>query len=835
MYEKFTNKAREAIKCAKKEAERLNHDYIGTEHILLGIVKEGTGIAFNVLENFELDYDKIKNAVEKLAKPSPDTVTVGEIPFTPRAKKVLDYGIEEAKKLEHDYIGTEHLLLGLLRETEGIAIQSLSALGIKVSDIRKEVLRFLEKDDDTITDSASTSTPQANATSEGKQPKKQQSASASPSKTPALDSFSRDLTKLAKEGRLDPCIGRQREVRRILQILARRLKNNAVLIGEAGVGKTAIIEGLAQMIVNGEAPKMLQNKRLVELDLAAMVAGTKYRGQFEERIKAVLNEINQNKNIILFIDELHTLVGAGGAEGSIDAANTFKPALARGELQCIGATTLNEYRKYIEKDAALERRFQSVMINEPTVEETIDILNGLKGYYEKFHGVHLMEDSIEEAVKLSVRYMNERFLPDKAIDIIDEAGASIRIESGIIPKEIKDIEELVLLLNKDKEKAVSNEQFELAAEYRDKSEQMTEKINSIKNNIENAPVVDISVSKIRDVVSVMTGIPISQIGTTEKKKLMQMESGLHKTIVSQDDAISTVCRAIRRSRAGLKDPKRPVACLLFLGPTGVGKTLTAKALANLLFGSEDLLIKIDMSEYGEKHSVSRLIGAPPGYIGHDEGGQLTEKVRRKPYSVVLFDEIEKADPESLNIFLQIMEDGCLTDSIGRKVSFQNCIVIMTSNIGAERVKTGSLGFARQNSIEHEKNAHRLKEEVNRSFKPEFVNRFDDIVYFRSLNKEDIYNIVDIEFRKIQERLTENNIDINLDLSAKEFLVSIGYDKDFGARPLRRAVEQNIEDLITDEILTDKIKSGDTVTVFKEIGQEKLSYKIEAEVSENVPS
>jgi len=828
MYEKFTNKAREAIKCAKKEAERLNHDYIGTEHILLGIVKEGTGIAFNVLENFDLDYNKIKVEIEKLAKPSPDTVTVGELPFTPRAKKVLDYAIEEAKKLEHDYIGTEHLLLGLLRESEGIAIRSLASLGVKAAEIRKEILRFLEKDDE-----EDTSTPTQDPQKPSEERKTVKKQAPTQSKTPALDAYSRDLTKLAKEGKLDPCIGRQRETRRILQILARRLKNNAVLIGEAGVGKTAIVEGLAQMIVNGEAPRIIANKRVVELDLAAMVAGTKYRGQFEERIKGVLNEIQQNKNIILFIDELHTLVGAGGAEGSIDASNTFKPALSRGELQCIGATTLNEYRKYVEKDAALERRFQSVVINEPSISETVDILNGLKGYYEKFHGVHLLDESIEEAVKLSVRYMNERFLPDKAIDIIDEAGASIRIENGTFPREIKDIEDLVTTLNKDKETAVANEQFELAAEYRDKSEKLTGKINSIKSSIENAPVVDISISKIRDVVSVMTGIPMNQIGITEKKKLLQMEGDLHKIIVSQNDAIGTICRAIRRSRAGLKDPKRPVACLLFLGPTGVGKTLTAKALAQSLFGSEDLLIKIDMSEYGEKHSVSRLIGAPPGYIGHEEGGQLTEKVRRKPYSVVLFDEIEKADPEALNIFLQIMEDGCLTDSIGRKVSFQNCIVIMTSNVGSERTKHGSMGFSKSDEIDYLRKSQQLKEEVNRQFKPEFVNRFDDIVYFRNLSKEDIYLIVDIEFGKIQKRLAENEIEITLDKTAKDYLVEIGFDKEFGARPLRRAVEQNIEDLMTDEILADKIKNGDTVVISKEQDKEKLSYHIESSVAEPV--
>jgi len=828
MYERFTNKAREAIKCAKKEAERLNHDYIGTEHILLGIVKEGTGIGFNVLENFGLDYEKIRIEVEKLARPSDDIATIGELPFTPRARAILEFAVEEAKKLDHDYIGTEHLLLGLLREEEGIAMHSLTNLQVNPASVKKEILRFLEKDEEVEPESAESA--------EKKDASKKGAAAAAKkeSKTPALDSFSRDLTKLASEGKLDPCIGRQREIRRVLQILARRLKNNAVLIGEAGVGKTAIVEGLAQMIASGEAPTILSNKRLVELDLAAMVAGTKYRGQFEERIKTVLNEIQKSKNIILFIDELHTLIGAGGAEGSIDASNTFKPALARGELQCIGATTLKEYRQHVEKDSALERRFQPVVVNEATIEETVEILHGLKGYYEKFHGVSLMDEAIEEAVKLSVRYMNERFLPDKAIDIIDEAGASVRIDNGSHPRELKDLDNLVSILNKDKETAVSNEQFELAAEYRDRADKLNQKVNSIRNGIDNAPVVEINTTKIRDVVSVMTGIPISQIGLAEKKRLIQMDQELHKSIVSQNDAISTICRAIRRSRAGLKDPKRPVACLLFLGPTGVGKTLTAKSLAETLFGSDELLIKIDMSEYMEKHSVSRLIGAPPGYIGHEEGGQLTEKVRRKPYSVVLFDEIEKADQEALNIFLQIMEDGCLTDNIGRKVSFKNSIVIMTSNIGAERVKHGSLGFSKTSDDDaHERSKHQLKEEITRQFRPEFVNRFDDIVYFRSLTKEDIFKIVDIEFDKIKKRLEENNITIVLDPSAKDYLVETGFDKEFGARPLRRAVEQNIEDLMTDEILADKIKNGDTVIISKEQDKEKLSYKIGPPVNDLV--
>jgi ATP-dependent Clp protease ATP-binding subunit ClpC len=824
---------------ARQEAERFNHDYIGTEHVLLGLVKEGSGVAANVLENLDVDLEKVRLEVEKLVKPAPDVVTMGQLPFTPRAKKVLEFAIDEARALDHNYVGTEHLLLGLLREQEGLAAQVLMNLGLKLEDVRNEVMEFLGAETQQSKDAEPQGggEPSGGPSGGGGQPQQGQAqGKAGESKTPALDSFGRDLTELAKEGKLDPVIGRKNEIERVLQILARRTKNNPVLLGEAGVGKTAIVEGFAQMVVEGEVPELLRNRRVVVLDLAMMVAGTKYRGQFEERIKAVMNEVRRSKNVILFIDELHTLVGAGGAEGSIDASNVLKPALARGEVQCIGATTLDEYRKYIEKDSALERRFQTIMVNPPSQDETIAILKGLRDKYEAHHRVRILDIALEESVKLSDRYITGRFLPDKAIDVIDEAGSRVRLSKMTRPPDLKDIEKEIAELEMEKEQAVAGQDFETAAEYRDRAEILRNQMKKIQkewreSSSETVGTVDEEV--VREVISKMTGIPLRKMQGQETERLLKMEDSLHKRVISQHEAVTTIAKAVRRSRAGLKDPRRPIGSFIFLGPTGVGKTLLAKALAEFMFGDQEALIQIDMSEYMEKHAVSRLVGAPPGYVGYEEGGQLTEKIRRRPYSVVLLDEIEKAHPEIFNILLQIMEDGKLTDSYGRHVDFRNTILIMTSNVGAKLIKdSGSIGFGRRSEEANYVDLKRkLTQKMEEEFRPEFIARLDDVIVFHHLTGDDISKIVHLEVAQVTKRLREKEIGLTLTKEGLDFLMEKGTNLDMGARPLRRAVEKYIEDPLSEEILRGTIPPKNKVEALPDAKRENLVFRI---VGEFVP-
>ena len=808
MYERFTDRARKVMQLANQEAQRFNHEYIGTEHILLGLVKEGSGVAANVLKNLDVDLRKIRLEVEKLVQSGPEMVTMGKLPQTPRAKKVIEYSMEEARNLNHNYVGTEHILLGLLREQEGVAAQVLMNLGLKLEEVREEVLNLLghgvegEGGDRGGRESSST---ESHHTKGGK------------SKTPALDSFGRDLTELARQNKLDPVIGRGREIERAIQVLCRRTKNNPVLLGEAGVGKTAIVEGFAQRVVEGNVPELLTEKRIVVLDLAMMVAGTKYRGQFEERIKAVMNEVRRAKNTILFIDELHTLVGAGGAEGAIDAANVLKPALARGEIQCIGATTLDEYRKYIEKDSALARRFQEILVDPTNKKETISILKGLRERYEEHHRVQITDDAIDSAVELSGRYITGRCLPDKAIDVIDEAGARVRLRTMTRPPDLKEIDEEVERLNKEKEEAVANQDFERAASLRDQADKLKKKKESItrewrEKSRETDGVVDEEV--IAEVVSKMTGIPLTRMSTEDSVRLMRMEDELHGRVISQNEAIKAVSKAVRRSRSGLKDPKRPTGCFIFAGPTGVGKTLLAKALAEFMFGDEDALIQIDMSEYMEKHNVSRLIGAPPGYVGFEEGGQLTEKIRRRPYAVVLLDEIEKAHPDVFNMLLQVMEEGRLTDSFGRNVDFRNVILIMTTNAGAEAIKNeSSFGFQKPDAdASYENMKERVNERIEKVFRPEFLNRLDDTIIFRHLTNEDLKEVIDLELAKVRARLEDRGFALELTNEAKEFLIKKGSNLDYGARPLRRAIENFVEDPLSEELLRGEFKRTDTIVV-----------------------
>jgi len=816
MYERFTDRARKVMQLANQEAQRFNHEYIGTEHILLGLVKEGSGVAANVLKNLDVDLRKIRLEVEKIVQSGPDMVTMGKLPQTPRAKKVIEYSMEEARNLNHNYVGTEHILLGLLREQEGVAAQVLMNLGLKLEDVREEVLNLLGHGMETS--EAGERAVSSGTTKGGK------------SKTPALDSFGRDLTELARQGKLDPVIGRQNEIERVIQILSRRQKNNPVLLGEAGVGKTAIVEGFAQMVIENNVPELLRDKRIVVLDLAMMVAGTKYRGQFEERIKAVMNEVRRAKNTILFIDELHTLVGAGGAEGAIDASNVLKPALSRGELQCIGATTLDEYRKYIEKDGALERRFQTVLVEPPSQDEAVEILRGLRDRYEAHHRVRITDEALRAAVELSSRYITGRCLPDKAIDVIDEAGARIRLKSMVRPPDLKDIEEEIERLNQSKEEAVANQDFEKAASLRDKADKKKkEKENLARDWREKAQESDGIVDEevISEVVSKMTGIPLTRLSKADAARLLEMEGDLQKRVISQAEAIKSIAKAVRRSRSGLKNPKRPTGVFIFAGPTGVGKTLLAKSLAAFMFGDQDALIQIDMSEYMEKHNVSRLIGAPPGYVGYEEGGQLTEKIRRRPYAVVLLDEIEKAHPDVFNMLLQIMEEGHLTDSFGRKVDFKNTVIIMTTNVGASAIHSGDVfGFGKKDEdSSYEKMKERLKHEIEREFKPEFLGRVDDIIVFRHLTREDLKRIIDIELGKVRERLYERGHKLVLTDGAKEFLIDKGSDLDFGARPLRRAIESYIEDPLAEELLkgTFEGKNLITVTVAETGDQKHLSF------------
>ena len=810
MFDRFTDRARKVMNLAKSEAQRLNHEYIGTEHILLGLVQEGSGVAANVLRNMGIDLKRIRAEIEKLVKGSSTMVPMGNLPFTPRAKKVLELSLEEASQLGHNYIGTEHLLLGLIKESEGIAARVLTNLGVKLEHVREEVLEFLgapQGGEESEEGGERGSGGQAAGGGGGEE--SEASGEAGPrgakGKTPALNAFGRDLTKLARENHLDPVIGRKDEIERVIQILSRRTKNNPVLLGEAGVGKTAIVEGLAQNIVTGEVPEILKNKRLVVLDLAMMVAGTKYRGQFEERIKSVMNEVRRAKNIILFIDELHTLVGAGGAEGAIDASNVLKPALSRGEIQCIGATTLTEYRKYIEKDAALERRFQSVMVEPPTPKQTVEILKGLRERYEKHHNVQITDGALELAVELSTRYITGRFHPDKAIDVMDEAGARVRLKAMTAPPDLKELELEILKLDKEKEECVAEQDFERAAYLRDYADKLRKKRDQIERDWKSgAAEIDGTVDEdvIAETVSKMTGVPLTRLDKGEAQRLLKMEDELHRTVVSQDEAIIAISKAVRRTRSGLKDPRRPMGSFLFLGPTGVGKTHLAKQLARFLFGTEEALVQIDMSEYMEKHNASRLVGAPPGYVGYEEGGQLTEKIRRRPYAVVLLDEIEKAHPDVYNMLLQIMEEGRLTDSFGRQVDFRNVLLIMTSNIGASIIKNQSgLGFASRDS---EKSFERMKEnlmnEVRRHFRPEFLNRLDDVIVFRPLESKDLIKILDIELRGIRDRLASRGLTLELSPTATELIIKDGTNLDMGARPLRRAVEHLLEDALSEELL-----------------------------------
>jgi ATP-dependent Clp protease ATP-binding subunit ClpC len=825
MYERFTDRARKVMQLANQEAQRFNHEYIGTEHILLGLVKEGSGVAANVLKNLEVDLRKIRLEVEKLVQSGPEMVTVGKLPQTPRAKKVIEYSMEEARNLNHSYVGTEHILLGLLREQEGVAAQVLMNLGLKLEDVREEVLNLLGHG----LEGAEVS-ERGGRTGEGES--SGASGKSSKSKTPALDSFGRDLTELAKKGELDPVIGREREIERATQILCRRTKNNPVLLGEAGVGKTAIVEGFAQRVVDGEVPEILADKRIVVLDLAMMVAGTKYRGQFEERIKAVMTEVRRVRNTILFIDELHTLVGAGGAEGAIDAANVLKPALARGEIQCIGATTLDEYRKYIEKDNALARRFQEIIVEPTGKAETIAILKGLRGRYEEHHRVQFTDDAVVAAVEMSERYITARCLPDKAIDVIDEAGARVRLRTMTRPPDLKEIDEEVEKLNKEKEDAVANQDFEKAANLRDQAEKLRKKKDQItqewrEKSQQTDGVVDEEV--IAEVVSKMTGIPLTRLSTEDSMRLLKMEDELHKRVISQVAAVSAISKAVRRSRSGLKDPKRPTGSFIFAGPTGVGKTLLAKALAEYMFGDADALVHIDMSEYMEKHNVSRLIGAPPGFVGYEEGGQLTEKIRRRPYAVVLFDEIEKAHPDVFNMLLQVMEEGRLTDSFGRNIDFRNTILIMTTNAGAEAIKNeASFGFSRPDAdASYESMKQRVMEQIERVFRPEFLNRLDDTIIFRHLTNEDLKGVIDFELAKVRERLMERGLNLVLTDAAKEFLIKEGSNLDYGARPLRRAIEQRIEDPLGEELLRGAFVGMDTIKVtgiLENTDSEKIDLK-----------
>jgi ATP-dependent Clp protease ATP-binding subunit ClpC len=821
MMNNFTPRAQQVLALARKEADRFNHNYVGTEHLLLGLIKLGQGVAVNVLQKMSLDLETVRMEVEKQVGSGPETKMVGNIPYTPRVKKVLALAGKEAKSLQHSYVGTEHILLGLLREGEGVAARVLKNLEVDIERTRNEILRELD--------------PNFAPQEEG-DAVPTEAGGKKDSKTPALRAFGRDLTELAKKGELDPVIGRADEIERVVQILCRRTKNNPVLIGEAGVGKTAIAEGLAQEIVAGNIPELLHEKKVITLDLALMVAGTKYRGQFEERIKAVMDEIRRNKNVILFIDELHTIVGAGSAEGAMDASNIIKPALSRGELQCIGATTLNEYRKYIEKDAALERRFQTVKVEAPSVEETILILKGIRPKYEAHHKARILDESLEAAAKLTDRYLTGRFLPDKAIDVMDEAGSRARIAAMSRPPNVKDVEAEIERTRLEKEAAIKAQDFEKAAALRDSEKQSKENLDAIlaewRTNKDEKEVV-VTEDDIMHIISKWTGVPLSRMEQQETAKLLAMESEMQNKVIGQNEAVTAISKALRRSRADLKDPRRPIGSFIFLGPTGVGKTFLARTLAEFMFGDADALIQIDMSEYMEKFTASRLIGSPPGYIGYEEGGQLSEAVRRRPYSVVLFDEIEKAHPDVMHLLLQILEEGKITDSLGRKIDFRNTINIMTSNVGAELIKKQTtLGFGAPNLDDnHEGMRGKILEETKRVFKPEFLNRLDDIIVFHTLTKPDLIKIVNLEMSKVIERIRTKDVHLTLDTTAQEFLIDKGYDPTYGARPMRRAVEKYLEDPMAEEILRGNIKPGDTVTVKRD--GEKLAFAVEKSTAEAV--
>jgi ATP-dependent Clp protease ATP-binding subunit ClpC len=800
----FTPRAQQVLALARKEADRFNHNFVGTEHLLLGLIKLGQGVAVNVLQKMGLDLDTVRLEVEKQVGTGPDQKMIGNVPYTPRVKKVLQLAAKEAKALTHSYVGTEHILLGLLREGEGVAARVLKNLDVDIEQARQEILKELDPN---------LATEEPAAPEQGEKPPEKKGEV----KTPALRAFGRDLTEIARKGEMDPVIGRRDEIERVTQILCRRTKNNPVLLGEAGVGKTAIVEGLAQEIARGNVPELLRDKRLITLDLALMVAGTKYRGQFEERIKAVMDEIRRSKNIILFIDELHTIVGAGSAEGTMDASNIIKPALSRGEMQCIGATTLTEYRKYIEKDAALERRFQSVKVEAPSVEEAILILKGLRPKYQDHHKAEFSDAAVEASVRLSDRYITDRFLPDKAIDVLDEAGARARINSMTRPPEVKDIEAEIERIKTGKEKAIKEQNYEVAAQMRDHEKQTKEKLESIlaawKANREEKRV-KVDEDDILHVVSKWTGIPLQRMERGEAQRLLHLEQEMSGVVVGQTEAVSALCKALRRSRADLKDPRRPIGTFALLGPTGVGKTLLAKTLAEALFGDSKALIQLDMSEYMERHNASRMVGSPPGYVGYEEGGQLTEQVRRKPYSVILFDEIEKAHPDVMNMLLQILEEGKLTDNVGRVINFRNTIVLMTSNVGAETIKKGAtLGFAPiTDEASYEKMRDRILEEAKRVFRPEFLNRLDDVIVFRALTKPDLIEILDLEIKKVTSRLKARNLTLELDAAAKDLLVEKGYDPQYGARPMRRSVERYLEDSLAEELLKGVVRDNEPIQV-----------------------
>lgn len=807
MFSRFTERAQQVLVLAQEEAKRLNHNFIGTEHLLLGLVREGSGIAARALQNMNVDLNRVRSEVERIA-PKGDKLYFQGITYTPRAKRVVELSIEESQNLGHNYVGTEHILLGLLREGEGIAAQVLTNLGVDLERARKEVIQLLGGAE--------------GAAHPGGEEK-------SGPQTPTVDAFGRDLTKLAREGKLDPVIGREKEIERVIQILSRRTKNNPCLIGEPGVGKTAIAEGLAQRIVEGNVPDILRGKRLVTLELAAVVAGTKYRGEFEERLRKLVSELRQAGNVMVFIDELHTIIGAGAAEGAIDASNILKPALARGELQCIGATTLDEYRKHIEKDPALERRFQPIVVGEPSKEESLAILKGLRDRYEAHHKVKITDEALEAAVKLADRYIADRFLPDKAIDLIDEAASRVRIRNYTAPPDLKQIEEKLANLRAEKEAAVRNQEFELAAELRDQERKIKEELAELKKEWEQQiGTADLSMVTAEDVayiVSSWTGVPVEKLAEEESARLLNLEKILHQRVVGQDEAVKSVSKAIRRARAGLKDPKRPIGSFIFLGPTGVGKTELARALAEALFGDERAMIRLDMSEYMEKHTAARLIGAPPGYVGYEEGGQLTEQVRRKPYSVVLFDEIEKAHPDVFNVLLQILEDGRLTDGKGRTVDFRNVVVIMTSNVGATSMHRTTLGFGADDEEDsYEKMKERILSDLKQTFRPEFLNRVDDIIVFHPLNEEHISKIVEIMLEELNQRLAEYDLKVEVSEEARAALVKEGFDPAFGARPLRRVIQKRLEDNISEEMLQGKIAPGDTITVTIKDGQYQFQAK-----------
>jgi ATP-dependent Clp protease ATP-binding subunit ClpC len=818
----FTERVRKVLAMAREEAARLHHEYVGTEHILLGLIREGEGVAATVLQNLSVELDDVQQKIEETVKKGKAAQATGpDLPYTSRAKKVLELAMSEARELNHSYVGTEHLLLGLLREEKGIAAQVLTDTGVNLEAARAETLRIL-----------GTEMPQggAQAQQSGAAPQQAAPKSEKKSKTPALDHFCRDLTQLAAEGQLDPTIGRAKEIQRVMEVLTRRKKNNPVLIGEPGVGKTAIVEGLAQLIANGECPESLRDHRVLSLDMAAVIAGTKYRGQFEERLKAVMNEIAQNKSIILFIDELHTLVGAGAAEGAIDASNMLKPALARGELQCVGASTLNEYRKYIEKDGALERRFQTVIVDPPSVDETVDILKGLRKKYEDHHKVTIPDTTLVTASKLSERYITDRFLPDKAIDVIDEAGARARLAAQAPPPEVAELKGQLEKVNTEKETAVRDQNFERAASLRDKEREIQGNIKQKQAEWEarrqsHRPVL--GEEEIAFIVSRWTGIPVTRLQEAETARLLRMEDELHQTVIGQDEAIKAISKAIRRSRAGLKDPRRPIGSFVFSGPTGVGKTELARSLAKFLFADESALIRVDMSEYMEKFSVSRLIGAPPGYVGYEDSGTLTKAVRRKPYSVILLDEIEKAHPDVFNILLQVLDEGHLTDNYGRVIDFKNTVVIMTSNVGArDLTKSKSLGFTSgDEKANWERRAEKVRDELKIVFNPEFLNRLDDTIVFHPLTREHIAQIVGVLLKDVRKRLSEEDLTLKLTDAATDFLVKHGYDENYGARPLKRAIQRFIEDPLSEKILVGEFSRGDEIEVAVSADGERLDFRV----------